>query len=232
VESTPKHRVLVVDDESSVRKTLAMILNAAGYDVSTARHGFDALLQIKSAAVEVVISDLNMPQMSGFEFLSVVRRRFPEIMVIASSGAYESGEHIPGGIIADAFFAKGRQRPEDLLRMVEHLIETSASQERSHREQTAPVWIPRNGKDSNGIPFIVLTCTECLRSFPLSVLREDVQEIQEIPCLFCENPVRYIIDFSVAVASPKSPRNTSIRTTPADASQQSSLPGQQKSRMA
>ena len=39
----------------------------------------------------------------------------------------------------------------------------------------------------------------CLQSFPLSVLREDVQEIQEPPCLFCNNQVRYIIDFSVAV---------------------------------
>ena len=223
VESAPKHRVLVVDDESSIRKTLAMILSTAGYDVSTARHGFDALLQIKSAAVEVVISDLNMPEMSGFEFLSVVRRRFPEIMVIAASGAYESGEHIPGGIIADAFFAKGRQHPEDLLRMVEHLIETSASQARSHRQQTAPVWIPRNGKDSNGIPFIVLTCTECLRSFPLSVLREDVQEIQEIPCLFCENPVRYVIDFSVAVASPTSPARDRAKAQSADGGRRSSL---------
>ena len=205
MEPSTKHRVLVVDDESSIRKTLAMILEAAGYDVSTARHGFDALLQIKSGSVDLVISDLNMPEMSGFEFLSVLRRRFPEIMVIASSGAYESGEHIPGGIIADAFFAKGRCKPDDLLRMVANLIKTSAMQARSHRQESAPVWIPRNGKDSNGIPFIVLTCTECLRSFPLSVLREDVQEIQETPCLFCDNPVRYVIDFSIAVASPESP---------------------------
>src|SRR5690242_9478774 len=85
MEPSTKYRVLVVDDEASIRKTLAMILEAAGYDVSTARHGFDALLQIKSGSVDVVISDLNMPEMSGFEFLSVVRRRFPEIMVIASS---------------------------------------------------------------------------------------------------------------------------------------------------
>lgn len=232
MESGLKHRVLVVDDESSVRETLALILNAAGYDVTTARHGFDALLQIKRGSVEVVISDLNMPEMSGFEFLSVVRRRFPDIMVIAASGAYESGDHIPGGIIADAFFAKGRHQPQDLLRTVAHLIETSAIQARSHREQPAPVWVPRNGKDSNGIPFIVLTCTECLRSFSQSVLREDVQEIQEIPCSFCENPVRYVIDFSVAVASPKPPKKVSTRTLAADGRQQPSLPGQQKKRMA
>jgi CheY-like chemotaxis protein len=198
--------VLVVDDEAAVRKTVGMVLTTAGYEVSTAENGFDALLQLKRAGVGLVISDLNMPQMSGFELLSVLRRRFPDIMVIASSGAYETGDHIPGGIIADAFYAKGRQRPEELLRMVARLIEVSATQARHHRQESAPVWIPRNGKDSNGIPFIVLTCTECLRSFPQSVLQEDVQEIQEIACLFCQNPVRYVIDFSIAVASPKPPQ--------------------------
>ena len=62
---------------------------------------------------------------------------------------------------------------------------------------------PRNGEDSHGIPFVVLTCTDCLRSFPLSVMTEDLQKIQETPCLFCPNTVRYIIDFSIAIASPR-----------------------------
>ncbi|HEY2361739.1 MAG TPA: hypothetical protein VGK36_11515, partial [Candidatus Angelobacter sp.] len=58
------------------------------------------------------------------------------------------------------------------------------------------------GKDSRGIPFVVLTCTDCLRSFPLSVVTQDLQKIQETPCLFCPNTVRYIIDFSLLIASP------------------------------
>jgi hypothetical protein len=49
---------------------------------------------------------------------------------------------------------------------------------------------------------VVLTCTDCLRSFPLSVTTEDLQKIQETPCLFCPNTVRYVIDFSLAIASP------------------------------
>ncbi len=102
-----KQHLLVVDDESAVRESMAGLLKAAGYDVSTAENGFDALLQLKRALPDVIISDLNMPQMSGFEFLSVVRRRFPEIPVIAVSGAYESGDLVPGGVIADAFYAKG-----------------------------------------------------------------------------------------------------------------------------
>src|SRR5271157_4206384 len=200
--TSSKYRVLVVDDEPRVREGWARLLDKAGYDVSTAEHGFDALLQLRRTVPDVIISDLNMPQMSGFEFLSVVRRRFPAIPVVAVSGAYESGERIPGGVIADAFYAKGQHRPEELLRTVAELIQSNVERALSHHRQSAPVWIPRNGKDSQGVPFIVLTCTECLRSFPLSVLHEDLQEIQETPCLFCLTPVRYIIDFSRAVTSP------------------------------
>lgn len=198
-----KHQILVVDDEPSIRESMSRLLNVAGYDVSTAQHGFDALVQLKTMTPDVIISDLHMPQMSGFEFLSVVRRRFAEIPVIAASGAYDSSDYIPGGVIADAFYAKGQHHPEELLRTVAELIQSSASRAINHQRQAAPVWIPRNGKDSKGVPYVVLTCTECLRSFPLSVMQEGVQEIQETPCLFCTTPVRYIIDFSLSVSSPK-----------------------------
>jgi CheY-like chemotaxis protein len=202
MSNTPKHRILVVDDDPSIREIMTRVLEVIGYDVSTAEDGLDALLQLRRMTPDVIISDLNMPQMSGFEFLSVVRRRFPEIPVVAVSGAYESGDCIPGGVIADAFYAKGQHFGE-LLRIVAELIRTSVARAMNHHRQSAPVWIPRNGKDSKGVPYVVLTCTECLRSFPLSVLREDVQEIQQTPCLFCTTPVRYIIDFSLAVSSPK-----------------------------
>jgi CheY-like chemotaxis protein len=201
-----KGRILLIDDDPDIRESMGMLLNEEGYDVRTAEHGFDALLQLRTAVPDVIISDLNMPQMSGFEFLSVVRRRFPEIPVVAMSGAYESGDRLPGGVIADAFHAKGRHHPEELLRTVAALLRTGPETSLSHHRQSPPVWIPRNGKDSQGVPFIVLTCTECLRSFPLSVMQEGVQEIQETPCLFCTTPVHYIIDFSLDVTSPRAHR--------------------------
>jgi CheY-like chemotaxis protein len=203
-----KHCILVVDDDESVREVFALMLQREGYDVDTAENGFDALLKLKQIVPEVIISDLNMPKMSGFEFLSVVRRRFPNISVIASSGAYAS-KAVPSGVLADAFYAKGEDHSETLLSSVAALIQTSASQARSHRDSSAPVWIPRNGKDSNGIPYIVITCTECLRSFPLNVTTEQNPEVLETQCLFCSNTVRYIIDFSLSVFSP-----TKVKTTP------------------
>jgi len=176
--------------------------------VSTAVDGFDALLQLSRSVPDVITSDLNMPHMSGFEFLSVVRRRFPHISVIAISGAFGNAEAVPGGVLADAFYAKGQHDPQELLNHVAELLRTATARSIEHDSQSAPVWIPRNGKDSKGIPYVVVTCTQCLRSFPLSVPKEAVasSEIQVVPCLFCGNAVRYIIDFSISIVSPRRER--------------------------
>src|SRR5579883_470744 len=202
--NTSKQKVLVVDDDATVRASLTMLLTAEGYEVNSAVNGFDALLQLKTSTPDVITSDLNMPQMSGFEFLSVVRRRFPHIPVIAISGAFDSPEAVPGGVIADAFYAKGQHEPEALLHTIAELIRTKNEHGIAHDSEAAPIWIPRNGKDSKGIPYVVLTCTQCLRSFPLSVPKEakPSSAVQETPCLFCHNVVRYVIDFSISVVSP------------------------------
>jgi CheY-like chemotaxis protein len=198
------HEILVVDDDAGIRKSMVLLLGSAGYRVHTAIHGLDGLLQLRRILPSVVISELSMPQMSGFEFLSVVRRRFPQISVIAMSGAYDFDDGMPGGVIADVFYAKGGpSHPETLLSLVADLIQTSEAQAAAHQRESPPVWLPRNGKDSHGVPYIVVTCTDCLRSFPLSVREEGLQTIQETPCLFCSNTVRYIIDFSLYIVSPR-----------------------------
>jgi len=127
-----KHRVLIVDDEESIRVVFAQLLQREGYEVDTAENGFDALLQLKQFIPDVIISDLNMPKMSGFEFLSVVRRRFPNISVIAASGAYGS-KIVPNGVLADAFCAKEQEHLESLLNSVAHLIKPSAARATAHR---------------------------------------------------------------------------------------------------
>src|SRR5438874_6310453 len=148
-----KTRILIVEDDVSVRLTISKLLNDQGYEVSTSSDGFDALLHLREEIPELILSDLNMPQMSGFELLSVVRRRFPQIMVVASSGAYDSSA-IPNGVIADGFYAKGQESAEKLLEVIANLIRTGPI---NHKGENAPVWIPRNGKDYNGKSFVVLT---------------------------------------------------------------------------
>ena len=184
MSTKPKTRILVVEDDAIVRVTISNLLYDEGYDVSTANDGFDALLHLQQAVPDLLLSDLNMPQMSGFELLSVVRRRFPEILVVASSGAYDSSA-IPDGVIADAFYAKGQESAANLLEIIANLLRNGS------------------GLDHNGKPFVVLICTQCLRSFPFTVDHEPTGEVLKTPCIYCPHEVTYIIDFSRSVNSPE-----------------------------
>ena len=67
--------------------------------------GIEGLHSLSKSLPDLIISDLNMPRMTGFEFLAIVRQRFPHIATIAMSGGFISGE-MPVGILADAFYKK------------------------------------------------------------------------------------------------------------------------------
>ena len=99
--------VLIVDDDALLRMTLLQMLTHAGYKVRSVDGGYAALSEIDREPPDLLLSDLNMPGLSGFELLSVVRRRFPAIQVIAMSGAY-FGDSVPTGVFADGFYEKGR----------------------------------------------------------------------------------------------------------------------------
>ena len=192
--ATPsKLQVLVVDDDPSVRETVALLLMSAGYDVAAAEDGFGALLQLRKMLPDLIISDLNMPHMSGFELLSVVRRRFPEILTVAMSGAYRNSDELPPEVIADAFYAKG-EHSTSLFGTLAQLLRTAPARRGDHHRQLARAWIRRNGNDSQGIPYVVVACAECLRTFQVTVVEETTGEVLEIPCRFCPNTNKYIIE--------------------------------------
>lgn len=137
------HHILVVDDEPGVREGLEILLMSEGYDVASAEDGVGALLQIERMPPDLIISDLNMPRMSGFEFLPMVRLRYPQIAIVAMSGDYQ-GDDVPLGVVADRFFAKGQLGAQQLLTAIEELIHASADRTSGHRQQPAAVSTPRN----------------------------------------------------------------------------------------
>ena len=128
-----KRQILVVDDNAGVRETISLLLINAGYDVIVAEDGFAALSQLKETLPDVIVSDLEMPRMTGFELLSVVRRRFPQILTVAMSGGY-SNDAVPVGVVADGFYAKGGQ-PKNLFRAIEQLMDSVPARSSAHMHE-------------------------------------------------------------------------------------------------
>lgn len=181
------YRLLVVDDEPTMRTVLQMLLCPEGYEVCVAKDGFDALAQMRGALPDLILTDLKMPNMSGFEFLSIVRRRFPQIPTIAMSGEFQPPVE-PLGVLADAFFSKPHT-PEELLAKIRELLCDDPLRP-AIRKDRAPVWVPRNGD------YYVITCTDCLRSFSIPAEKEvrARRELRTLECMFCEAQVRFIVE--------------------------------------
>jgi len=79
---------------------------------------------LKNGLPAVLISDLTMPGMS--QLLSAVREQFPKLPLVAMSGNYETRDDVAGGMIADAFYAKGHGHPGILLRILAEMISVPA----------------------------------------------------------------------------------------------------------
>ena len=186
-----KNNILIVDDNASVRETMALVMASQRYEVTTAKDGLDALFQLKVRVPDLLLCDLEMPRMSGYELLSVVRRRFPAMAVVAMSGSYEN-ELVPAGVVADAFYAKGRNETAKLLQIVADLLRTSGARGRNHAQQLAPVWAPRISRDASGTFYVLLTCPDCLRSFSLEAMQATTT-ILDTTCVFCLGEIRYMI---------------------------------------
>jgi CheY-like chemotaxis protein len=154
--------ILVVDDNALLANVISEIFKECGCIVRTASDGFAALATIRDRVPNFLISDLHMPRMSGFELLSIVRRRFPAIAVIAMSGAY-SGVAVPKGVAADAFYAKGSSSVAQLFEKIRAIKDVAT---RHSLRVAAPIWIHGLLIDHGCLATIVVACPECLRTFP------------------------------------------------------------------
>jgi two-component system, cell cycle sensor histidine kinase and response regulator CckA len=112
-------RVLIVDDDSSVRRVLSQMLEAVGYSVVTARNGLDAvnLFYFEGDQIDLVLTDLRMPVMDGYETVDRIRRSKPALPIICMSGYSPEGS--PAGTV---FLAK----PFNMA-SVQHCIEKAFS---------------------------------------------------------------------------------------------------------
>jgi CheY-like chemotaxis protein len=185
-----RFRILVVDDEPSICETAGQILESEGYEVLSAKDGVDGLNALSKSLPDLIISDLNMPRMSGFEFLTVVRERFPHIATIAMSGGHSSGE-MPIGIQADAFLQKGNYTIKELSQQVGKLLAASPLRSEKRKSDVAPLFVPR---DSAG--YLIITCPKCLRPNKLEAMSLN-GGLHQTRCQTCGMPVRFEINHEI-----------------------------------
>jgi two-component system chemotaxis response regulator CheY len=103
---SPRRRILVVDDDESIRQFIEMALADRGYEVITAEHGRAALERIATAPPDLILLDMRMPVMDGWVFAEAYRKspapHAPVVVLTAARDAEQSALQI----VADAYLPK------------------------------------------------------------------------------------------------------------------------------
>ena len=181
--SEAKTGVLIVEDESSLRSSLSQVFTMLGYGVRSAADGIMALLEIRKETPDILLSDLNMPAMSGFALMAIVRAQFPGIQVVAMSGAYV-GPEVPRGVAADSYYQKGSG-----MSMLLNAMKQAANEE--HRRVHEAVW-SRGETGRDGQRLAMAACPHCSRNFPF-VLNRPSHILADAHCLFCNGLISNLV---------------------------------------
>ena len=117
-------RVMVVDDSVTIRTLQRSMLLAAGYDVVVAADGLEAWEMLKDIEVDIIVSDVEMPVMNGFELTRRVRgslkmKNLPVLLVTSLNAPEDRRQGIEAG--ADAYVIKGSSQHDELLQMVRRM---------------------------------------------------------------------------------------------------------------
>lgn len=122
-DGTRTPTILVVEDDENLRVLVARMLSRGGYRALTASHGIEALKSVRTQPIDVVVTDMLMPEMDGTELLRALQTERPGIPVIAMSGIDEWNEWLRIAIHLGAFATlhKPIMAPQ-LLQIVEQAL--------------------------------------------------------------------------------------------------------------
>lgn len=121
-------RILVVDDDLMVRMVVSETLSWAGYTVTLAEDGSEAIRKLEAADFDLVVTDILMPDTDGLELTRVVKRRWPltPMIAISSGGRLDAGYYLPlaRSMGVDGVMAKPI-RPGPFLALVGDVLDRS-----------------------------------------------------------------------------------------------------------
>jgi len=111
-------RILVIDDETQVRKVLRQMLEKEGFEVDEAPDGAVGLQRLQAQPVDVLITDIFMPEKEGIETILEVKKRYPSVKMIAISGGGRGGhlDMLPNAVFLGAHHALAKPFTREELR--------------------------------------------------------------------------------------------------------------------
>lgn len=126
-------KVLLVDDEPSIRLTMAEFLKRAGYEVLTASDGDQADALIRSTDIDIAVIDINLPRRNGIELLQVLSQRQPRVPVIMMTGEPNLSQ-VPDIVRAGAYDFLSKPVVKDtIIRTVARAAERKHLSDEKHR---------------------------------------------------------------------------------------------------
>jgi two-component system OmpR family response regulator len=111
-------KIMVVDDEAGIREMLSDALSLSGFEVSLAIDGFDAVRKLREEPVDLIVADVNMPKMDGYEMLEKLRGQGNDTPVLMLTARQERGDVTRGlKLGADDYVTKPFGLEELILRV-------------------------------------------------------------------------------------------------------------------
>ena len=117
-----KNKILVVDDEDALRTVLAAELEGEGYQVTTAADGQEAINILSSAGFDLILLDIKMPNVDGFEVLKLAKERHPATKIIMLTGFADLKNAIESKKLGAEDFVSKPYDLVDLLTTVERVL--------------------------------------------------------------------------------------------------------------
>lgn len=114
--------ILTVDDSEPMRKMLAIVLKAGGYEVSSAGDGAEGLQVFQKSPVDLIITDINMPVMDGIEFIRQIRLISPDVPIVALTTESEDAMRRRGHDAGANGWVVKPFKPQPLLDYIKQLL--------------------------------------------------------------------------------------------------------------
>ncbi len=141
----PDSRVLVVDDEPAIRALVAKIVERAGLPVDVARDGAEAIEKIDTTVYSVIVLDLMMPNMDGFEFIEHLKQRGGQkpAVIVVSAGESATLRHLDGSMVHSVI-----RKPFDIDVLGDLVSAAARSRENEEEEDVRRADVLRFRRDS------------------------------------------------------------------------------------